>query len=403
MPSQTGNERANPTRRPHTASGPRSDGLGSAEYPASTRPPLTAIDVFAGAGGLSLGFEQAGFVPVLGVDSDARAMMAYATNFPDAALVADVESLSGSNLLDVVGLNSCTALIGGPPCAAFSVGGIGRRDDERRGLVAEFARLIREVSPPYFVMENVPGILMSGAREIAEGFRRDMLRAGYDVDEPWLLDAADYGVPQRRRRVFIVGARCGLTLPAPPTPLGDKAPTTREAIGDLEALEDRLPGPSGEHDGELGPASPYALRLRGEIADDDNRARPRPRPTSLMGCGRVRHATAIQQRFRDVSPGTSDPISRFLRLHPDSPAPTIRAGTLPDRGSHTAPRPIHYTFPRCITVREAARLQSMPDWFQVDRTKWRGYMQVGNAVPPLLARAVAGAIRRTAQEESICE
>ena len=387
------------TRGSRTSSGQQTDEPSREVYPAAVRPCLTAIDVFAGAGGLSLGFEQAGFVPVLGVDSDPRAMMAYSTNFPDAALVADVGSISGGDLLDASGLDSCTVLIGGPPCAAFSVGGLGRRDDERRGMVAEFARIIHEVNPRYFVMENVPGILMSGAREIAEAFRCDMMRAGYEVDEPWLLDAANFGVPQRRRRVFIVGARRGLRLPTPPKPSGVVAPTTREAIGDLETLENRLPGPSGEHDGELGPASAYALRLRGEAPDDDNQARPRPLPMTLTGCGRVRHTPAVQRRFQKVNPGTSEPISRFLRLHPDRPAPTIRAGTLPDRGSYTAPRPIHYTLPRCITVREAARLQSMPDWFQVDHTKWRGYMQVGNAVPPLLARAVAGAIRRAVNEE----
>lgn len=394
-------ERTNAADRGPTSSGQQSSEPNLGDCSGASGPPLTALDVFAGAGGLSLGFEQAGFVPALGVDSDERAVKAYATNFPDAALVADVCGVSGSDLLDAAGLDSCTVLIGGPPCAAFSVGGLGRRDDERRGLVAEFARLIREVNPRYFVMENVPGILMSGAREIAEGFRRDMLRASYDVCEPWLLDAANFGVPQRRRRVFIVGARRGLQLPEPPEPSGDPVPTTRDAIGDLEPLDNRYLGPWGEHDGELGAASPYALRLRGEKRDDKNRERPRPRPTTLTGCGRVVHTSAVQRRFRNVTPGDSEPISRFLRLHPDRAAPTIRAGTLSDRGSHTAPRPIHYAFPRCITVREAARLQSMPDWFQVDHTKWRGYMQVGNAVPPLLARAVAGSIRRATQEESV--
>ena len=361
---------------------------------------LTAIDVFAGAGGLSLGFEQAGFVPALGVDSDERAMTAYEANFRDTAvLVADAEALDGGELLDAADLHSCTVLIGGPPCAAFSVGGLMRQDDERRELVGEFARIVREISPRYFVMENVPGILLPGARGIVEGFRRDMGRAGYELAEPWLLNAADFGVPQRRRRVFMAGAQDGLPLPEPPEPSGASAPTAREAIGDLEPLEDCRLGLHGEHDGTLGQASSYASRLRGDTPDDGDNARPRARPAALTGCGRVRHAPAVEERFRSVHPGTPEPISRFLRLHPDRPAPTIRAGTLPGRGSHTAPRPIHYAFPRCITVREAARLQSMPDWFWVDRTKWRGYMQVGNAVPPLLARAVAGAIRRAVNEE----
>ena len=361
---------------------------------------LTTIDVFAGAGGLSLGFEQAGFVPTLGVDSDDRAMTAYAANFPDTAvLVADASATSGGDLLGAADLRSCTAVIGGPPCAAFSVGGLMQQDDARRGLVAEFARIVREIGPSYFVMENVPGILLPGARRIVETFRRDMRSAGYELAEPWLLNAADFGVPQRRQRVFMTGARRGLPIPRQPKPTGAPTPTSREAIRDLEVLENDELGSFGENESDLDLASSYASLLRGETLDVDNHARKRPWPTVLTGCERVKHSSDVVKRFQLVRPGTSERISRYLKLHPDRPAPTIRAGTLSDRGSHTAPRPIHYAFPRCITVREAARLQSMPDWFWVDDTKWRGYMQVGNAVPPLLARAVAGAIRDAANEE----
>ena len=355
--------------------------------------------MFAGAGGLSLGFEQAGFVSVLGVDSDERALTAYKTNFPDSAvLAADARALRGEGLLDAAGRSSYGVLIGGPPCAAFSIGGVMRQDDDRRGLVGEFGRIIRETSPPYFVMENVPGILLPNARKVVEEFRRELKSAGYNVGKPWLLDSADFGVPQRRRRVFMVGARKGLPIPKKPQPSGAEPPTARDAIGDLEFVEKCRPGTYSEHDGQLGKASSYAALLRGDRKDGTDHSRPRARPLVLTGCDRVRHTPAVEERFRSVVPGTSEPISRFLRLHPDRPAPTIRAGTLPSHGSHTAPRPIHYAFPRVITVREAARIQSMPDWFWVDPTKWRGYMQVGNAVPPLLARAVATAVRRALED-----
>lgn len=358
---------------------------------------LTVIDVFAGAGGLSLGFEQAGFFPALGIDADERAMAAYSENFPKGvALSADAAQVSGSDLLDAAGLNSCAIVVGGPPCAAFSVGGVRRTDDERRGLVWEFARIVREVGPRYFAMENVPGILLPGARPVVQAFRQEMEHSGYTLAEPWILDASDFGVPQRRRRVFMIGARLGLPLPEPPDRLGTPPPTAREAIGDLEALEGREPNPEGELSCALGPPSPYSARLRGRRPDDTGDA---TNPLALTGCERVEHSAQVEERFRSVCPGTSEPISRFFRLHPDRPARTIRAGTLSARGGHTAPRPIHYAFPRCITVREAARLQSMPDWFRVDRTKWRGYMQVGNAVPPLLARAVADALRRAVLRE----
>ena len=351
----------------------------------------TVIDVFAGAGGLSLGFEQAGFAPALGVDSDERARAAYAANFPEAvALAGDIEGLSGGNLLEEAGLRSCAVAVGGPPCQAFSVGGLRRPDDGRRGLVAEFGRLVREIGPDYFVMENVPGILAPAARPVAEAFRGDMARAGYALAEPWVLDASDFGVPQKRRRVFVVGARRGLPLPRRPVPSGEPPPTARDAIGDLEPIEVR--------DG-LGAPSAYAARLRGEAEDPLDRSAPRTAPEILTGCGRALHSATVTARFREARPGEQERVSRFHRLHPDRPAPTIRAGTLGGHGGHTAPRPIHYAFPRCITVREAARLQSMPDWFRADPsggTKWRGFMQVGNAVPPLLARAVAASIREAA-------
>ncbi len=358
------------------------------------------VDMFAGAGGLSLGFEQAGFVPLLGVDSDERALNAYRANFPDSAVLsADATELDGAALLDAAGRRSFSVLIGGPPCAAFSVGGVMRQDDERRGLVEEFGRMIRETRPRYFVMENVPGILSPKTRYVVEDFRRELMNTGYDVGEPWLLDSANFGVPQRRRRVFVVGARKGLRLPEEPEPSGIETPTAQDAIGDLELLEKCDPDTRSSHEGPLGKASSYAALLRGDRQDGTDQSRPRARPSVLTGCDRVRHTPAVEERFRSVIPGTSEPISRFLRLHPHRPAPTIRAGTLPSHGSHTAPRPIHYAFPRVITVREAARLQSMPDWFWIDPTKWRGYMQVGNAVPPLLARAVAAAVLRASEDD----
>lgn len=361
---------------------------------------FTVIDVFAGAGGLSLGFEQAGLMPVLGVDGDPRASAAYAENFPSASAVTeDAEDLSGADLLAAAGLGDCTALIGGPPCAAFSIGGVRRVDDDRRDLVMDFARLVRQTRPRYFVMENVPGILLPGARGIVEMFRREVQQAGYKLADPWLLDAAEFGVPQRRLRVFMTGANRGELVPSPPRPSHKATPTARDAIGDLEILEAHRPEPNGEISVPLGPASTYAQRLRGDLLDATDLTRSRLLPAALSGCARVAHSVAVEERFGALQPGSREPISRFLRLHPDRPAPTLRAGTLSSRGGHTAPRPIHYAFPRCITVREAARLQSLPDWFCVDPTKWRGYMQVGNAVPPLLARAVASAILRAARAE----
>lgn len=360
--------------------------------------PLSVIDLFAGAGGLSLGFEQAGFAPALGTDADDRAAAAYASNFPCApAMTADAATLSGGELLDEAGLTRCDVAIGGPPCQGFSAGGKRRPGDPRRGAITEFGRLVRETGADRFVMENVPGLLFAGAKTELAAFLEAMRRGGYAA-EVWLLDAERFGVPQKRRRAFVVGARRGLAVPVRPEPPGGPPPSTREAIGDLEHV-----GAIGRVHG----AAPgrYAARMRGEERDPADRSEPRPPPFLLSGCELTGHSSAVTERFGAVRPGERDPVSRFHRLHPDRPAPTLRAGTFsgkPGNGGHTAPRPIHYAFPRCITVREALRLQGIPDWFRVDpegETRWRGFMQAGNAVPPPLARAVAEAVRDAASTD----
>lgn len=357
--------------------------------------PAVAVDLFAGAGGLSLGFEQAGFTPALGTDADPRAAAAYAANFPGVpVLTEDAAALAGGDLLDTAGLRSCAIAIGGPPCQGFSVGGKRRAGDPRRSAIAEFGRLVRGIGPDRFVMENVPGLLSASSRPEAEAFLEAMRGAGYSV-AVWLLDAERFGVPQKRRRAFVVGARRGLAMPRRPEPSCEPPPTAGDAICDLEGV-----GADGEGYGTPSTArGRYAALMRGEARDPGDRSEPRSRPAELTGCERAAHSPSVEARFRAVPPGGRDPVSRFHRLHPCRPAPTLRAGTLsgkPGNGGHTAPRPIHYAFPRCITVREAARLQGMPDWFRADPdggTRWRGFMQVGNAVPPPLARAVAEAIR----------
>ena len=351
------------------------------------------IDVFSGSGGFSLGLEQAGFTPALAIDSDARAMAAYGANFPSAiSATEDVSLVAGTDLLERAGLASCDLVVGGPPCQAFSFAGKRREADPRGRLPLEFARLVSEISPQYFVMENVPGILLPQFAALRQGFRERMRRVGYRLADPWLLDAADFGVPQRRHRVFLVGARIGLPMPELPHPLDTPPPTARDALGDLEALDlgAFVPGQT---------RSSYSQLLRGDVSDPEDRSPVRRMRSPLAGCARTIHSPAVAARFAATAPGAREPISRFGRLHPDRPAVTIRAGTTSANGGHTAARPIHYRFPRCITVREAARLQSLPDWFAVDLTVWRGHMQVGNAVPPLLARAVGRQIWRAARGE----
>ena len=353
---------------------------------------LTFIDLFCGAGGLTLGFEQAGFSPLLGVDADERALHSYAANFPQSAtLLADISDISRTEMLVAADAVTATVVVGGPPCSGFSAGGRRRPDDVRNDLIMAFARAVAEIRPDYFVLENVPGLLDAHAAAARDEFAAFMQRAGYRVLTPWLLNAVDYEVPQERWRVFVVGHRDGVPAPTPPAPRPDRV-SSWQAIGDLEVV-DRISDDGATARITTPAVSAYSATMRGDIRDIGDRSVPRPLPTAISGCGLVRHGPELEQRFEDTLPGTREPVSRFPRLHPDRPSPTLRAGTLDNHGAHTAARPIHYGFPRCVTVREAARLQSLPDWFEVDRTKWRGFMQVGNSVPPRLARYIARSIR----------
>jgi DNA (cytosine-5)-methyltransferase 1 len=244
-------------------------------------------------------------------------------------------------------------------------------------------------------MENVAGLMSGGARAFLDSFLRRVKRAGYDVVEPVAtLDASDFGVPQRRKRVFVLGAKRGEGLPEYPQRNGQSAPTVWDAIGDLPNVDD-FPEllETDFFEGALGTPSRYAAILRGERKNGRDLSRPpREKRDGLSGCARTRHQPKTVKRFARTRPGTTEPVSRFYRLPKDGVSTALRAGTGPDRGSFMAPRPIHPVHARCITVREGARLHSFPDWMEFDATKWHGFRQVGNAVPPALGRFVAGQI-----------
>jgi DNA (cytosine-5)-methyltransferase 1 len=366
----------------------------------------TAIDLFAGVGGMSLGFEQAGFNVVGAFDCEERHVTTYHSNFPfTRAHVLDLSRARGSDIRRLCGIGNRTVdvLFGGPPCQGFSAGGTRHLGDSRNTMLLHFARLIRELRPRYFVMENVEGLLFEHAAPVLAKFVLRVKRARYDLVQPVrVLDATDFGIPQRRRRAFILGCRRGLQVPQYPlrlTLVNDKGdtcfPKVKDAIADLPDVDtldelfecEEAPAP-------LGKASYYARLMRGEIRELHDLSRPRRWPSDVVtGCLRTAHSTSTIARFRRTRPGCVDPISRYYRLKMDGVAPTLRAGTNIDHGKHTAPRPIHPAKPRCITVREAARLHSFPDWFRFHSTRWHAFRQIGNSVPPRLARAVAYSIQ----------
>lgn len=357
-----------------------------------TRP--VGVDLFCGVGGMSLGFEQAGFNVVAAVDSDKINVETHKKNFPTCKTIrGDLSDMTGAEIREQakIGDTHIDLLFGGPPCQGFSL--IGKRDaaDPRNKHLQDFARLVGELAPNYFVVENVAGLLLGDAEKQLRKFIRAVKRSGYCVVEPVkTLDASKFGVPQRRERVFILGYRKGLSAPVYPEPTHGrdglkKTPTVQDAIGDLPDVEkDDALFTQDTYEGPLGKPGPYARMLRGN----------RKKHQVLTGCLRTRHGDETIERFEATKPGTSEAISRYYRLSLEGISVTIRAGTGPDKGSFMAPRPIHPSQNRCITVREAARLHSFPDWFRFHGTKWHGFRQIGNSVPPLLARAIALSVLR---------
>lgn len=391
----------------------------SALTPSSIRPmtidgtrPL-AVDLFAGAGGLSLGFEQAGYDIAAAVEYDPIHAAVHEYNYPySTTFCRDAAAMTGEQIRaqSAIGDREIHVVAGGPPCQGISMIGKRALDDPRNALLGEFARLVIELQPRYFVLENVAGLTVGDHRQLLDEVVEMMSGANYGVVLPYkVLQAADYGTPQSRRRLILLGARSDVPVPSYPRPgftprtikgvvpkcselpLG---PSVWDAISDLpdaDLYEDLLNDDQARV--TFGDPSNYAAPLRGLVREFDDYSRPRPFDEKLLTSSmRTVHTQKSINRFSATVPGRTEPVSRFLRLHPDGVANTLRAGTASDRGAYTAPRPIHPTLPRVITVREAARLHGYPDWFRFHVTKWNGFREIGNSVPARLARAVAASL-----------
>lgn len=381
----------------------------NSELSISQRP--IAVDLFAGAGGMTLGFEQAGFDVLAAVEIDPIHCATHEYNFPFCTVLCQsVVDTTGEEIRkrSQIGDQEIDVVICGSPCQGFSI--IGKRlfDDPRNSLVFHFYRLVLELQPKFFVMENVRGITIGEHKQILQNLIHEFQLQGYQVEENYqILNAAHYGVPQARERLFLLGARKNVVLPKYPQRLTQIAkphasskkkssvlplsPTVWDAIGDIPEVEQYPELLLRDWvEAEYGKPSNYALILRGIQTLDNDYSYPRKFDLRILSSSfRTKHSDATRERFAATVQGEREPISRFHKLHPAGVCNTLRAGTDMHRGSFTSPRPIHPFTPRCITVREAARLHSYPDWFRFHVTKWHGFRQVGNSVPPLLAKSIA--------------
>lgn len=360
---------------------------------------------------MSLGFEQAGFDVAAAVEIDPVHCAVHKFNFPETAILsASVAEVTAEDVRRVAGIGKkkIDCVFGGPPCQGFSLIGHRALEDPRNNLVLEFVRLVAELDARTFVFENVKGLTIGRHKDFLAELVAAFDAAGYNVRLPWkVLNSANYGVPQSRERLILMGAKKGCKLPDYPIAITN-APQTRRPLSGLpsgpncrDALDD-LPDADSfmtlmESDAvstsRFGAPSSYAAELRCMTNNAWHSGYVRNwNPALLTSSARTSHTEISRRRFLETEPGEVEPISRFFRLPPDGVSNTLRAGTDGARGAFTSPRPIHFDYHRCITVREMARLHGFPDWFRLHATKWHGARQIGNAVPPPLARAIASSV-----------
>ncbi|MCQ4333305.1 DNA cytosine methyltransferase [Natronomonas sp. F2-12] len=358
----------------------------------------TVVDLFCGAGGLSHGFQSAGFDVIAGVDNEAKFKQTFEENHNATFVEADLESITGGEILSTLSLDpgDVDVLIGGPPCQGFSLAGATTTPgDERNFLITQFIKAVYQIKPEWFVMENVPRITTMEDGAVLKYLLSQFDKIGYSVSHS-ILNSVHFGVPQRRKRAFFVGNANGRDLSLPEGSYRESAKqqtlfdqknrkprTVEDAFSDLPAI---CPGESAT-EYATSPQGSYQKYLRSETPELRNHQAPA-------------HGDSVINRIKRAEQGKRIPYdswSQKRRLEDDEPAPTLLAGPRPTY--HFA----HPTQHRGLSVRERARLQSFPDHFTFYGPVAKQRQMTGNAVPPLVSEAVAASILTAEQEEEITD
>lgn len=334
--------------------------------------PLIAIDLFSGCGGLSLGLTRAGFRVLTAVDVWDTALKSYQRNLPHRTICADVSQF-GDELLrshQVKVPEELDLVAGGPPCQGFSIQRIGADHDPRNSLVLQFARVVLELRPKAFLMENVTGLLGKRGKEVADAFRKTLTRGGYEITST-IINAADYGLPQLRRRVFIVGWRSPING-AFRFPLPTHDPSTYRTV--MDVISDLPHAPARESAND-----PLHFKMRLSALNEKR--------LSMIPPGKGFESLPPELRVQCHRNGSAKIGHRnvYGRLAADRPAGTITARF----DSFTRGMFAHPVENRNITLREGARLQTFPDSFEFIGTQEDIAAQIGNAVPPQLGEILA--------------
>ena len=354
---------------------------------------LVAIDLFCGCGGFSYGFQEAGFDMALGIDMWKDATDTYKHNISNTCVINDdITNVTAKDLLDKINMNAddIDVIIGGPPCQGFSVSGKRMIDDPRNKLYKSFVGLVDEIRPKVFVMENVPGLIRLFGGKVKDEVLHDFSSLGYRV-KVQQLSSDDYGVPQQRKRVFFVGInedkiskKIDFQFPKAIYGQGMKlAVTCKEAISDLDFVPD---------DVSMGEDIPYKVPVQ-----SDYQELMRKGSKSIKNHSITIHKEQTKKIIAMVPDGgnykdlptelqsTRKVHIAWTRMNSQKPCFTIDTG----HNHH-----FHYKENRVPTVRESARIQSFPDRFEFIGIKTSQLKQVGNAVPPLMAEAIAEEVKK---------
>ncbi|HZD70887.1 MAG TPA: DNA cytosine methyltransferase [Actinomycetes bacterium] len=357
---------------------------------------LVSIDLFCGAGGLTLGLSLAGFSSVLGLDEWEPAVATFEHNFPTVpAVAADARDYSGQDILSKAGLDGAPDIIvGGPPCQGFSSAGARKAEDDRNTLVRTFAELVAELLPRAFLFENVEGFLTARSGSFVIDLLDPLVEAGYRI-RLRKVNVANYGIPQLRKRVIGIGLlHADPDFPAPThrahgAPGAHRVaqwsslpmtPTVGETLGNLPAPADGPPGEPPDH---------FMVKLD---QDDLARVRALRQGQTMRDLPAELHHPSYQRRaYRRVMDGTpterrGGPPAGLRRLRADEPSKAITGAAVREF--------LHPTQDRPLTLRECARLQTFPDDFEFSGNRAERATLIGNAVPPLFAAALGATLAR---------
>lgn len=368
---------------------------------------MNTIDLFSGCGGISLGFKWAGFNSVLASDIDENCEKTFFTNFPKVPfLCGDLSDFKKDDFDKIIKSQSIDVIIGGPPCQGFSLANKNRNkveEDPRNRLFYEFVKTIHWYNPKAFVMENVKGLLSMQSGKVIKQIEYEFENAGdfgYEVKTK-VLKASDYGVPQTRERVIVIGIRKDLNLiPEFPKKTVEREITVAEAISDLPKINAGEGSENQEYPTE--PQNEYQKLMRKKSQNVKNHIAMKHTQRLIERFKAIKHGQNLldvwdthgaMQRGNPTEKSKVKFSQNNQRLFPDKPAPTIAASFQSNF--------IHPFLDRNFTAREGARLQSFPDDFVFEgmRTKmsWEKglsqYQQIGNAVPPLMAFEIAKTLK----------